>query len=79
MSHPLFDVANLLACSFRQVTQWLRLYRNARLDALCTSMYYKSLVILKPSFSISKTESSFSFIKSMIALMSFSSTVRSPS
>jgi hypothetical protein len=47
-----FDVADLLGCSVRQVAEWLRLYRNAGLDALCTSMYYMSLVILKPSFSI---------------------------
>jgi transposase len=31
-----FDVADLLGRSVRQVAEWLRLYRNAGLDALCT-------------------------------------------
>ena len=35
-----FDVADLLGCSVRQVAEWLRLYRNAGLDALCT-LHYK--------------------------------------
>jgi hypothetical protein len=39
-------------CSVRQVAEWVRFYRNPGLDAFCTSTYYMSLVILKPSFSI---------------------------
>ena len=31
-----FDVADLLGRSVRQVAEWLRIYRNAGLDALCT-------------------------------------------
>ena len=31
-----FDVADLLGRSVRQVAEWLRKYRNAGLDALCT-------------------------------------------
>jgi hypothetical protein len=47
-----FDVADLLGCSVRQVSEWLRLSRNAGLDPLCTSLYYMSLVISNPSSSI---------------------------
>jgi len=35
-----FDVADLLGCSVRQVAQWLRLFRNQGLEALCT-LHYK--------------------------------------
>src|SRR6516165_8574583 len=31
-----FDVADLLGRSVRQVAEWLRIYRSAGLDALCT-------------------------------------------
>jgi transposase len=34
-----FDVADLLGCSVRQVAEWLRLFRNQGLDALCTLHY----------------------------------------
>jgi len=34
-----FDVADLLGCSVRQVAEWLRLFRNEGLDALCTLHY----------------------------------------
>ncbi len=53
-----FDVANLLGGSGRQVAEWPRLSRNAGLDALGTSMYYMSLLILNPSSSIRLNQSS---------------------
>jgi transposase len=31
-----FEVADLLGCSVRQLAEWLRLFRNRGLDALCT-------------------------------------------
>src|SRR5262249_45391256 len=31
-----FEVADLLGCSVRQLAEWLRLFRNHGLDALCT-------------------------------------------
>ena len=31
-----FEVADLLGCSVRQLAEWLRLFRNCGLDALCT-------------------------------------------
>ena len=31
-----FEVADLLGCSMRQLAEWLRLFRNRGLDALCT-------------------------------------------
>ena len=31
-----FEVADLLGCSMRQLAEWLRLFRNSGLDALCT-------------------------------------------
>jgi hypothetical protein len=30
-----FEVADLLACSVRQLAEWLRLFRNCGVDALC--------------------------------------------
>jgi transposase len=35
-----FEVADLVGCSVRQVAEWLRIYRNEGLDALCT-LHYK--------------------------------------
>jgi transposase len=34
-----FDVADLLGCSVRQVAEWLRIFRNQGIDALCTLHY----------------------------------------
>src|SRR2546425_11165628 len=33
------DAADLLGCSLRQLSDWLRLFRNQGLDALCTFHY----------------------------------------
>jgi transposase len=35
-----FDVESLLGCSVRQVAEWLRIFRNHGLDALC-ALHYK--------------------------------------
>ena len=35
-----FEVADLLGCSVRQLAEWLRLFRNRGVDALCTLHYH---------------------------------------